>query len=275
MMITPRQAVTATQTDTIRAHLMTGAPISTWEAYERYQITCLAQRVHELRRAGLDIKSEIMVKNGKRFSLYWIEEEERTRYVSGQVNTPADVRGTGSDTTNQDNDILASINEATKGHRASHEALAAVNANNGVWVPHDHIDNLLTALTLTAKSLNLLAQIADIEGAAGADKINDYSMDVMDIAMGLTTATSSARIKGIRLSHDYLKSLILSIDGQANGLGTMVTMATLTNTDMNEGVSEGISEVTMSLDEISANIEELMTLTEAIEIVEGSMGNDQ
>ena len=73
-MTTPRQAVTATQTDTIKAHLMTGASISTWDAYERYQITCLAQRVHELRRSGFDIKSEVMVKNGKRFSLYWMDK---------------------------------------------------------------------------------------------------------------------------------------------------------------------------------------------------------
>lgn len=257
-MITPRQTITATQTDTIRAHLMTGATISTWDAYERYQITCLAQRVHDLRRSGIDVKSEVTVKNGKRFSLYWIEQEKRARYVGGQVNTPTDAHGTGDDTANQDNGVLASINEATKEHRASHAALAAVNADDGVWVPHDHIDNLLMALTLTAKSLNLLAQIADIEGDAAADRINDYSMDVMDIAMGLTTATSSACIKGIRLSHDYLKSLRLSIEGQANGLGTMVTMATLTNTDMDEGISEGVSEVIMSLAEIGENIGELL-----------------
>lgn len=76
-MITPRQAVTATQTDTIRAHLMRGETISKWESYERYQITCLAQRVHELRRAGVKIQGESVTKNGKRFELYWIEEKDR------------------------------------------------------------------------------------------------------------------------------------------------------------------------------------------------------
>lgn len=274
-MTTPRQ--TATQTDTIRAHLMTGATISTWEAYERYQITCLAQRVHELRRSGLDIKSEVTVKNGKRFSLYWIEQEERARYASGQVNTPADVRGTGSDTDNQDEGILASINEATKGHRAKHDALAAVNADDGVWLPHDYIDNLLSALTNNAKSLNLLAQITDIEGGAEADKINDYSMDVSDIAMSLTTATSSARphpnspcISGTWLSHDYLKKLKLSIDGNANGLGTMVIVAKLADTDLHDGVSEA----SMRLTEISDNLQELMALTETIAIVKELTTND-
>lgn len=261
-MTTPRQSVTATQADTIRAHLMTGATISTWDAYERYQITCLAQRVHELRRSGLDIKSEVTVKNGKRFSLYWIEQEERARYVSGQVNTPTDVRGTGSDTNNQDDGILTSINEVTKGHRAKHDALAAVNANNGVWLPHGYVDNLLSALTTNSKALNALAQLVDIEGSEEADKINDYSMEVSDIAMSLTLATTNVRpnpnsacISGTWLARDYLKQVRQSIDGNANGLGTMAILARLTDVGMNEGVSEA----SMRLAEISASIGELIT----------------
>lgn len=259
-MTTPRQ--TATQTDTIRAHLMTGATISTWEAYERYQITCLAQRVHELRRSGLDIDSEVTVKDGKRFSLYWIEQKERTRYASGEINMPADVRGTGNDATNQNEDVLASINEATKGHRAKHDALAAVNADDGVWLPHDYIDNLLSALTTNAKAINLLAQLTDIEGTAEADKINDYSMDVSDIAMSLTLATTNVRpnpnsacISGTWLARDYLKQVRQSIDGNANGLGTMAILARLTDAGMNEGVSEA----SMRLAEISESIGELIT----------------
>jgi len=241
---------------------MTGATISTWEAYERYQITCLAQRVHELRRSGLDIKSEVTVKNGKRFSLYWIEQEERARYVSGQVDTPANVRGTGSDTNNQDDGILTSINEVTKGHRAKHDALAAVNANNGVWLPHGYVDNLLIALTANSKALNALAQLVDIEGSEEADKINDYSMEVSDIAMSLTLATTNVRpnpnsacISGTWLARDYLKQVKQSIDGNANGLGTMAILAHLTDVGMNEGVSEA----SMRLAEISASIGELIT----------------
>lgn len=63
-----------TQIDTIRAHLMTGASISTWDAYRLYRITCLAQRIHELRRSGLEIQSEMVTHNDKRFSLYWLDE---------------------------------------------------------------------------------------------------------------------------------------------------------------------------------------------------------
>ena len=63
-----------TQIDIVRAHLMTGATITTWDAYRLYQITCLAQRVHDLRSAGLIIQSEIVTHNDKRFSVYWLDE---------------------------------------------------------------------------------------------------------------------------------------------------------------------------------------------------------
>lgn len=76
-MTTSRQTLAATQKSTIKDHLMTGAPISKWDSYELYQITCLAQRVHELRRAGVQIKGKSVTKNGKRFELYWIEEKDR------------------------------------------------------------------------------------------------------------------------------------------------------------------------------------------------------
>lgn len=260
-MTNPRQTVTATQTDTIRSHLMTGATISTWEAYERYQITCLAQRVHELRRSGLDIKSKIMVKNGKRFSLYWIENKERARYVSTQVDTPTNVHGTGDDVTHKDDGILASINEVTKEHRVNHAALAAVNADDGVWLPHDYIDNLLRALTTNAKAINLLAQLADIEGTAEADQIDDYSMEVSDIAMSVKLATTNVKphpdradISGTWLAHDYIKQIKQSIDSNANGLGTMAILARLTDAGMNEGVREASTR----LADISASIGELI-----------------
>lgn len=64
-----------TQIDTIRAHLMTGATISTWDAYRLYQITCLAQRIHELRLTGLVIQSEMITHNDKRFALYWLDKQ--------------------------------------------------------------------------------------------------------------------------------------------------------------------------------------------------------
>ena len=64
-----------TQIDTIRAHLMTGATISIWEAYRIYQITCLAQRIYDLRLTGLVIQSEMITHNDKRFALYWLDKQ--------------------------------------------------------------------------------------------------------------------------------------------------------------------------------------------------------
>ncbi len=256
------KATIKTQTATIKTHLLAGRHIDTWQAYSIYGITCLAQRVHDLRKAGVSIKGEMVTQNAKRFKRYWVERRECKRYASGNVNMPADMCGTSNDTTNQDDGILASINEVTKGHRAKHDALAAVNATDGVWLPSDYIDNLLSALTTNAKAINLLAQLTDIEGTAGADKINDYSMEVSDIAMSLTMATANikqhsdkADISGTWLAHDYLKRIKQSIDGTANGLGTMAILARLADAGMNEGVSEA----SMRLAEISDGIGELMT----------------
>lgn len=64
-----------TQIEIVRAHLMTGGTITTWNAYRLYQITCLAQRIHDLRSAGLVIQSEIVTHNDKRFSVYWLDEQ--------------------------------------------------------------------------------------------------------------------------------------------------------------------------------------------------------
>lgn len=63
-----------TQIDIVRAHLMTGATITTWDAYRLYRITSLAQRIHELRKSGLVIQSEMVTHNEKRFSVYWLDE---------------------------------------------------------------------------------------------------------------------------------------------------------------------------------------------------------
>lgn len=64
-----------TQIEIIRAHLMTGATISIWESIRLYKITSLAQRIHNLRRTGLVIQSEIVTHNDKRFSTYWLDEQ--------------------------------------------------------------------------------------------------------------------------------------------------------------------------------------------------------
>lgn len=185
------------------------------------------------------------------------KNEERNQY--GQVNMPADVRGTGSDTTNQDDDILAIINEVTKAHRASYEALAAVNANDGVWVLHDFVDNLSRALTISSKALKSLAYHVKHPDSENADKINDCSTDITYIAMSLTLATTNPNnscIGGTWLNRRYLKHLKQSIDGNANAVGTIAIIAQLTNTYMHGGVraaSVRLTEIGESIGELLAH----------------------
>lgn len=68
------QPAPKTQIEIIRAHLMTGATITIWDSIRLYRITSLAQRIHDLRTAGLTIQSEMVTHNDKRFSLYWLDE---------------------------------------------------------------------------------------------------------------------------------------------------------------------------------------------------------
>lgn len=188
-----------------------------------------------------------------------INKEERTRYVSGQVNKPADTHGTGCSTTNKDDGILASINEATKEHRAKHDALAAVNADDGVWVTHDFVDNLSRALTIRSKVLETLAYHVKHPDNKNADKMNDCSTDVTYIAMSLTLATTNSNnscIGGTWLDRRYLKHLKQSIDGNANVVGTIAIIAQLTSTYMHRGVraeSVQLTEIGKSIGELLAH----------------------
>lgn len=188
-----------------------------------------------------------------------INKEERTRYVSAQVNKPADTHGTGCSTTNKDDGILASINEATKEHRAKHDALAAVNADDGVWVTHDFVDNLSRALTIRSKVLETLAYHVKHPDNKNADKMNDCSTDVTYIAMSLTLATTNSNnscIGGTWLDRRYLKHLKQSIDGNANVVGTIAIIAQLTSTYMHRGVraeSVQLTEIGKSIGELLAH----------------------
>lgn len=67
------QTTFKTQVATIKAHLLTGKRIDTWQAYSTYGITCLAQRVHDLRKAGVSVEGEMVTQNAKRFKRYWID----------------------------------------------------------------------------------------------------------------------------------------------------------------------------------------------------------
>lgn len=58
----------------IMAHLMAGKTITNMQAYDEYSITCLAQRISELRASGVSINDEMVKQNGKRFKRYWIDQ---------------------------------------------------------------------------------------------------------------------------------------------------------------------------------------------------------
>jgi len=58
------------QTDAIRYHLLHVGPLTPIEALERYHCFRLAARIKELRREGLDVETEIVKGEGKRWARY-------------------------------------------------------------------------------------------------------------------------------------------------------------------------------------------------------------
>ncbi len=64
-----------TYSQIIMAHLMAGKTITNMQAYDEYSITCLSQRISELRASGINIVDEMVTQNGKRFKRYWIDEQ--------------------------------------------------------------------------------------------------------------------------------------------------------------------------------------------------------
>ena len=78
-----------TQTATIKAHLLTGASITSFDAYRLYNITTLAQRIYEIRNSGLVIQSEQVYK--QQFHVYWLDEAtliEALRHDEVNANEP-------------------------------------------------------------------------------------------------------------------------------------------------------------------------------------------
>lgn len=73
MMTTTRQPK-QTYSQIIVNHMLTGQSISTYQAYDLYNITCLSQRISDLKSEGVAIQSRMTRQNGKRFMLYWIEQ---------------------------------------------------------------------------------------------------------------------------------------------------------------------------------------------------------
>lgn len=59
-----------TQTDQIRAHLLSGRDITPLEALDQYGCFRLAARVSDIREEGHDIQTIIEERNGKRYARY-------------------------------------------------------------------------------------------------------------------------------------------------------------------------------------------------------------
>ena len=54
-------------------HMLAGNSLSTYEAYDLWQITCFLQRISELRAQGVVIQDKTIKRNGKTFKQYWID----------------------------------------------------------------------------------------------------------------------------------------------------------------------------------------------------------
>jgi hypothetical protein len=59
-----------TQTDAIRAHLLSGRDITPLQALDDYGCFRLAARIDELRKSGLEIETITETRNGKKFAKY-------------------------------------------------------------------------------------------------------------------------------------------------------------------------------------------------------------
>jgi hypothetical protein len=59
-----------TQTEQIRAHLLSGRDITPLEALDQYGCFRLAARVSDIREEGHDIETIIEERNGKRYARY-------------------------------------------------------------------------------------------------------------------------------------------------------------------------------------------------------------
>ena len=66
-----KRAGMLSQAETIKQYMLQGKTITTMQAYELFGITCLAQRVSDLRhKQGVDVEAKFIEKNGKRFVEY-------------------------------------------------------------------------------------------------------------------------------------------------------------------------------------------------------------
>lgn len=75
-----------TQCQMIREHLEAGHRLSPIEALDKFGCFRLASRINELRKQGLDIRTDIVegAENGKRWAEYWLHRDNGFLEAPGQ-----------------------------------------------------------------------------------------------------------------------------------------------------------------------------------------------
>ena len=61
-------------------HMLAGKITPTMKAYAQYNMTCLLQRISDLRAADVIIQNETVKQNGKRFKRYWVDHPSSSSY---------------------------------------------------------------------------------------------------------------------------------------------------------------------------------------------------
>ena len=61
------------QTRSIRRYLKKGHRLTQLHALELFGCMRLSARIYDLRQSGVDVKSELVTENGKKFSAYYME----------------------------------------------------------------------------------------------------------------------------------------------------------------------------------------------------------
>ena len=69
----------------IHNHMLAGNRLSTYEAFDLWQITCFLQRISELRAQGVSIQDKTIKRNGKTFKQYWIDQPADTNNNANEV----------------------------------------------------------------------------------------------------------------------------------------------------------------------------------------------
>jgi hypothetical protein len=65
-----------TKTDAVFAHLKKGKTITSWQAFELFRATRLADIVFKLRAKGYDITTFLIESNGTRYAKYKLEKQK-------------------------------------------------------------------------------------------------------------------------------------------------------------------------------------------------------